>query len=34
MVLLDISSWWQKMDLFAKTFWVFALLFSLLFLLF
>lgn len=32
MVLLDISSWWQGMDFFAKTFWAFALLFSLLFL--
>jgi hypothetical protein len=33
MVLLDISSWWQSMAVFEKTFWVFALLFSLLFLL-
>ncbi len=32
MVLLDISSWWQGMDFFSKTFWSFALLFSLLFL--
>lgn len=33
MVLLDISSWWQSMAVFEKTFWVIALLFSLLFLL-
>lgn len=32
MVLLDISSWWQGMDFFAKIFWAIALLFSLLFL--
>lgn len=32
MVLLDISSWWQGMDFFAKIFWSIALLFSLLFL--
>lgn len=31
MLLLDISSWWQSMPGFEKVFWVFALLFSLLF---
>lgn len=33
MILLDISSWWQAMTSLEKTFWVFALLFSFLFLL-
>ena len=31
-MLLDISTWWQSMQLFEKIFWVIALLFSLLFL--
>jgi hypothetical protein len=33
MILLDLSSWWQAMTSLEKTFWVFALLFSFLFLL-
>ncbi len=32
MTILDISSWWQAMPFFNKIFWVFALLFSILFL--
>jgi hypothetical protein len=32
MILLDLSSWWQAMTSLEKTFWVFALLFSFLFL--
>lgn len=32
MTILDISSWWQAMPFFSKIFWVFALLFSVLFL--
>lgn len=33
MILLDLSTWWQAMTSLEKTFWVFALLFSFLFLL-